>query len=98
MALWFLGRRSHSFNSGHVDQILRVPSSVQDLGSEGPLAHFVRDTGWGSLDRSTIVETDTEGRGFPPYDPPGCCRRAIKGATRRGGSRRPVRSGSIAWR
>jgi len=52
MTLWFLGRRSHSFNTGHVDQILQVPPAVQHLVSGGPLAHFVRDRVRGSLDRN----------------------------------------------
>lgn len=69
MAMWFLGRMSKSFKTWHVDQIMLLPPSVQDLVPEGHLAHFVRDTVRDSLDLSAIVETYTEDRGFPPYDP-----------------------------
>lgn len=68
--MWFLGLRSHSFNIGHVDQIMLVPPSVQDLVPEGHRAHFVRDTVRDSRDRSAIVETDTESRGFRRMIPP----------------------------
>lgn len=69
MAMWFLGLMSKSFKPWHVDQIMLLPPSVQDLVPEGHLAHFVRDTVRDSLDLSAIVETYTEDRGFPPYDP-----------------------------
>lgn len=69
MALWFLGLMSKPFKAWHVDQLMLLPPSVQDLVPEGHLAHFGRDTVRDSLDLSAIVETDTEDRGFPPYDP-----------------------------
>ena len=97
MTLWFLGRRSHSFNTGHVDQILQVPPSVQHLLSGGPLAHFVRGRVRGSLDRSTIVETDTEGRGFPPYDPTLMIRPAAIGVRSRARQRPDLRTISDSW-
>ena len=66
MAMWFLGRMSKPFKTWHVDQIMLLPPSVQDLVPEGHLAHFVRDTVRDSLDLSAIVDTHTEARGFPP--------------------------------
>ncbi|MCC6966849.1 MAG: IS5/IS1182 family transposase, partial [Nitrospira sp.] len=60
---------SKLFKSWPVDQRMLVPPSVQDLVPEGHLAHFVRDTVRDSLDLSAIVDTYTEARGFPPYDP-----------------------------
>ncbi len=67
--MWFLGRMSTPFNTWNVDPMMLLPPSVQGLVPEGHLAHFVRDTVRDSLDLSTIVETYTEDRGLPPYDP-----------------------------
>ena len=60
---------SKLFKAGPIDQIMLLSPSVQELVPEGHLAHFVRDTVRDSLDLSAIVATDTEDRGFPPYDP-----------------------------
>lgn len=46
-----------------------LPPSVHKLEPPGHLAHFVRDLVRESLDVSAILETYTEDRGFPPYDP-----------------------------
>ena len=67
--MWFLGLMSKSFKVWHVDQMMLLPPSVQELVPEGHLAHFVRDIVRDSLDLSAIVETYTEDRGFRPYDP-----------------------------
>ena len=103
MAMWFLGRMSKSFNTWHVDQIMLLPPSVQDLVPEGHLAHFVRDTVRDSLNLSAIVETYTENRGFPPYDPTMMTALLLYAygqglyASRRI-AKACVRSGSISWR
>jgi hypothetical protein len=39
MAMWFLGRMNKPFKTWHVDQIMLLPPSVQDLVPEGHLAH-----------------------------------------------------------
>lgn len=69
MAMWVLGLMSKPFKTWHVDQIMLLPPSVQELVPEGHLAHFVRETVRDSLDLSAIVATYTEDRGFPPSDP-----------------------------
>jgi transposase len=58
-----------TFKSWDVDQVVLLPPSVQELVPPGHLAHFVRDLVRESLDVSAILETYTEDRGFPPYDP-----------------------------
>jgi transposase len=58
-----------TFKSWDVDQLVLLPPSVQELVPPGHLAHFVRDLVRESLDVSAILETYTEDRGFPPYDP-----------------------------
>jgi transposase len=58
-----------TFKSWDVDQMVLLPPSVHELVPAGHLAHFVRDLVRDSLDLSAIVETYTEDRGFPPYDP-----------------------------
>jgi transposase len=60
---------SKPFKTWHVDQMMLLPPSVQELVPEGHLAHFVRDMVRESLDLSALVDTYTEDRGFPPYDP-----------------------------
>lgn len=67
--MWFLCGMAKTCKSWDVDQLILLPPSVQDLVPEGHLAHFVRDTVRDSLDLSAIVESYTEDRGFPPYDP-----------------------------
>ncbi len=58
-----------TFRSWDVDQIWLLPPSVQELVSAGHVAHFVRETVRESLDLSGILDSYTEERGFPPYDP-----------------------------
>ena len=58
-----------TFRSWDVDQIWLLPPSVQDLVPAGSVAHFVREMVRESLDLSAILDTYTEERGFPPYDP-----------------------------
>jgi len=58
-----------TFRSWDVDQIWLLPPSVQELVPAGHVAHFVRETVRESLDLSSILDTYTEERGFPPYDP-----------------------------
>jgi transposase len=58
-----------TFKSWDIDQVVLLPPSVQELVPAGHLAHFVRDLVRESLDVSAILKTDTEDRGFPPYDP-----------------------------
>ncbi len=67
--MWFLSRMAKTFKSWDVDQMVLLPPSVHELVPAGHLAHFVRDTVRDSLDLSAIVDTYTEARGFPPYDP-----------------------------
>ena len=69
MAIWFLARMSQPFKTWHVDQMMLLPPSVQELVPQGHLAHFVRDTVRDSLDLSALLKTYTEERGFPPYHP-----------------------------
>lgn len=60
---------SKTFRSWDLDQMWLLPPSVQELVPAGHLSHFVRDTVRESLDLSAILDTYTEERGFPPYDP-----------------------------
>ena len=67
--MWFLGRMSKPFEAWPVDQLMLLPTSVQELVPEGHLAHFVRDLVRESLDLSAILKTYTEDLGFLPYAP-----------------------------
>ena len=58
-----------TFRSWDVDQIWLLPPSVQELVPAGHVSHFVRETVRESLDLSGILDSYTEERGFPPYDP-----------------------------
>ena len=58
-----------TFREWNVNQSLMFPPSVRDFVPEGHLAHFVRDTVVENLDLSTILDSYSEARGFPPYDP-----------------------------
>jgi transposase len=60
---------ANTFKSWDIDQVLRLPPSVQELVPTGHRAHFVRDLVRESLDVSAILKTYTEDRGCPPYDP-----------------------------
>src|SRR5215213_4823867 len=58
-----------TFRSWDVDQGWLLPPSVHEFVPADHLAHFVRDTVREALDLSTIRDTYTEDRGFPPYHP-----------------------------
>jgi transposase len=58
-----------TFRSWDVDQGWLLPPSVHEFVPPDHLAHFVRDTVREALDLSTILDTYTEDRGFPPYHP-----------------------------
>jgi transposase len=58
-----------TFRSWDVDQGWLLPPSVHEFVPAHHLAHFVRDTVREALDLSTILDTYTEDRGFPPYHP-----------------------------
>jgi transposase len=62
-------RMAKTFKSWDIDQGVLLPPSVHELVPAGHLAHFVRDLVRESLDLSAILQTYTEDRGFPPYDP-----------------------------
>ena len=57
------------FRSWDVDQGWLLPPSVHEFVPPGHLAHFVRDTVREGLDLSAILDSYTEERGFPPYNP-----------------------------
>jgi len=58
-----------TYRSWDVDQRWLLPPSVHEFVPPDHLAHFVRDTVREALDLSTILNTYTEERGFPPYHP-----------------------------
>ena len=58
-----------TFRPWQVDQNLLLPPSVHDFVPAGHVAHFVRDLVREELDLSAIVDSYSEARGYPPYDP-----------------------------
>ena len=60
---------SKTFRPWLVDQLQLLPAAVTDFVPAGHVAHFVRDVVREQLDLSAIIETYTEERGYPPYDP-----------------------------
>jgi len=58
-----------TFREWNVDQAWLLPPSVKEMVPAGHLAHFVRDTVRDVLDLSAILESYSEGRGYPPYQP-----------------------------
>src|SRR5436309_12973824 len=58
-----------TFRSWDPEQRLLLPPAVHEFVPSGHLAHFVRDLVREQLDLSAIVDTYTEERGYPPYDP-----------------------------
>src|SRR5437867_6270952 len=58
-----------TFRSWDPEQRLLLPPGVHEFVPPGHLAHFVRDLVREQLDLSAIVDTYTEERGYPPYDP-----------------------------
>jgi len=60
---------SKTFRDWDVEQGWLLPPSVLDFVPPDHLAHFVRDTVRESLDLSSIMDSYTEERGYPPYHP-----------------------------
>jgi transposase len=60
---------SKTFRPWDVDQGWLFPPSVKDLLPPDHLAHFVRELVREELDLTSILETYTEERGYPPYHP-----------------------------
>src|SRR6266705_1612402 len=58
-----------TFRSWDPEQRLLLPPAVDEFVPAGHLAHFVRDLVREELDLVAIVDTYTEERGYPPYDP-----------------------------
>src|SRR5437867_9980882 len=58
-----------TFRSWDPEQRLLLPPAVEEFVPAGHLAHFVRDLVREELDLAAIVDTYTEERGYPPYDP-----------------------------
>src|SRR3989442_5932655 len=58
-----------TFRSWDPEQRLLLPPAVHEFVPSGHLAHFVRDLVREQLDLSAVVDTYTEERGYPPYDP-----------------------------
>ena len=69
LGLWFLSGMDKTFRAWEVDQVWLLPPSVQEMVPDGHLAHLVRDTVRETLDLSEILDTYTEDRGYPPYNP-----------------------------
>jgi len=57
-----------TFRPWNPEQKWLLPPSVDELVPQGDPAHFIRETVL-LLDLSEILETYTEERGYPPYDP-----------------------------
>jgi transposase len=60
---------SKTFRDWDVEQAWLLPPSVLDFVPPDHLAHFVRDTVRESLDLSSIMDSYSEERGYPPYHP-----------------------------
>src|SRR2546428_9648813 len=58
-----------TFRSWEPEQRLLLPPAVDEFVPVGPLAPFVRDVVREELDLAAMVDTYTEERGYPPYDP-----------------------------
>ena len=58
-----------TFRSWDVDQQMLFPPSVKDLVPPEHLSHFVRDLVREELDLTSILESYSAGRGYPPYHP-----------------------------
>ena len=58
-----------TFRSWDPEQRLLLPPAVDEFVPAGHLAPFVRDLVREELDLAAIVDTYTEERGYPPYDP-----------------------------
>jgi transposase len=60
---------SKTFRPWLVDQPQLLPPSVQEFVPAGHVAHFVREMVREDLDLSAILDTYSEARGYPPFDP-----------------------------
>ena len=60
---------SKMFRPWLVDQAQLLPPSVSDFVPAGHVAHFVRDLVREQLDLTAILESYSELRGYPPFDP-----------------------------
>jgi transposase len=58
-----------TFRPWQLDQAWLLPPSVWELVPPGDPAHLVRDVVRNELDLSSIVDSYTEERGYPPYHP-----------------------------
>ena len=58
-----------TFRSRDPEQRLLLPPAVHEFVPPGHLACFVRDLAGEQLDLSAILDTYSEERGYPPYDP-----------------------------
>jgi len=58
-----------TFRPWLVDQPQLLPPSVDEFVPAAHVAHFIRDLVRDQLDLSAIVDSYTEVRGYPPYDP-----------------------------
>jgi len=58
-----------SFRPWLVDQPQLLPQSVQEFVPTGHVSHFIRDLVRDDLDLSGILDSYSERRGYPPYDP-----------------------------
>lgn len=57
------------FREWNPKQVWLLPPSLDEFIPEGHTAHFVRDLVADELDLSAILDTYTEERGYPPFDP-----------------------------
>lgn len=60
---------SKTFRPWLVDQPQLLPPSVQDFVPAGHVSHFIREMVREDLDLSAILDTYSELRGYPPFDP-----------------------------
>src|SRR6266705_3101708 len=60
---------SKTFRPWDVDQPQLLPPSILEFVPEGHVAHFVRNLVREELDLSAIVDSYSETRGYPPFDP-----------------------------
>jgi transposase len=60
---------SKTFRPWPVDEVQLLPPSVSDFVPAGHVAHFVRDLVREQLDLTAILESYSELRGYPPFDP-----------------------------
>lgn len=60
---------SKTFRPWLVDQPQLPPPSVQEFVPAGHVAHFIREMVREDLDLSAILDTYSEARGYPPFDP-----------------------------